>query len=367
MRTTTDQRDALAGADFVVVTISTGGFASMRHDLEVPERYGIRQSVGDTVGPGGISRALRNIPVLLGHRPRHGGRVPGRVAAQHHEPDDVPDASGGAGDVDQDGSGCATRSATSRPSSGGRAACGRRRRRGDRGREPPAADHVADGRRGRRVRTCHRPVDLGAAGSPTSTLKVALYERCGVLPGAGDRHVAEFFPAFLTEESGWGKHGASSSPTSPSASCSRTRSADALARHGVRREAVAVAAVGRDGGAGDRVAPRRASPNVAAQPAEHGAGARPARRRGGGDDVRRRRRRAFAGPRRGQRPAGGDRVATPARRRAGARRRGGHHRRPGRWRGTRSTSTRSPVASTTGRSTPWPTSCSRPPPSGCRI
>ena len=63
---TTDQRPALEGADFVVVSISTGGFTSMRHDLEIPERYGIRQSVGDTVGPGGISRTLRNVPVLVG-------------------------------------------------------------------------------------------------------------------------------------------------------------------------------------------------------------------------------------------------------------------------------------------------------------
>jgi len=63
---TTDQRAALAGADFVVVSISTGGFAAMRHDLEVPERFGLRQSVGDTVGPGGIVRALRNVPVLVG-------------------------------------------------------------------------------------------------------------------------------------------------------------------------------------------------------------------------------------------------------------------------------------------------------------
>src|SRR5206468_1541185 len=64
--TTTDRRAALAGADYVVVTISTGGFASMRHDLEIPERHGIKQSVGDSVGPGGIMRALRNIPVLVG-------------------------------------------------------------------------------------------------------------------------------------------------------------------------------------------------------------------------------------------------------------------------------------------------------------
>jgi alpha-galactosidase/6-phospho-beta-glucosidase family protein len=64
--TTTDQRRALEGADFVVVTISTGGFRSMSVDLDVPARHGIWQSVGDSVGPGGISRALRNIPVLAG-------------------------------------------------------------------------------------------------------------------------------------------------------------------------------------------------------------------------------------------------------------------------------------------------------------
>ncbi len=63
---TTDQRRALEGSDFVIVTISTGGFDSMAVDLDVPARHGIRQSVGDTVGPGGINRALRNIPVLVG-------------------------------------------------------------------------------------------------------------------------------------------------------------------------------------------------------------------------------------------------------------------------------------------------------------
>src|SRR5437763_15391259 len=62
---TTDRRAALDGADFVAVTISSGGFTSMAHDLEIPERYGVRQSVGDTCGPGGINRSLRNIPVLL--------------------------------------------------------------------------------------------------------------------------------------------------------------------------------------------------------------------------------------------------------------------------------------------------------------
>jgi alpha-galactosidase len=63
---TTDQRAALDGADFVIVCISTGAFRSMAVDLEVPAKYGITQAVGDSVGPGGINRALRNIPVLVG-------------------------------------------------------------------------------------------------------------------------------------------------------------------------------------------------------------------------------------------------------------------------------------------------------------
>src|SRR5580658_6919516 len=64
--TTTDQKRAVDGADFVIVTISTGGFDSMGLDIDIPARYGIKQSVGDSVGPGGISRSLRNIPILVG-------------------------------------------------------------------------------------------------------------------------------------------------------------------------------------------------------------------------------------------------------------------------------------------------------------
>jgi alpha-galactosidase/6-phospho-beta-glucosidase family protein len=64
--TTSDLGVALDGADFVIVCISTGGFRSMAVDLDVPARHGITQTVGDTVGPGGINRALRNVPVLVG-------------------------------------------------------------------------------------------------------------------------------------------------------------------------------------------------------------------------------------------------------------------------------------------------------------
>jgi alpha-galactosidase len=62
---TTDLAEALRGAEFVIVTITTGGLEAMRHDLDIPRKYGIYQSVGDTVGPGGLARALRNIPVLV--------------------------------------------------------------------------------------------------------------------------------------------------------------------------------------------------------------------------------------------------------------------------------------------------------------
>jgi alpha-galactosidase len=65
VETETDQQEALRDADFVVVTITTGGLAAMEHDLEIPRRYGIVQAVGDTVGPGGLARALRNVPVFV--------------------------------------------------------------------------------------------------------------------------------------------------------------------------------------------------------------------------------------------------------------------------------------------------------------
>jgi alpha-galactosidase len=57
--------EALRGADFVVLSISTGGLDATALDLEIPARYGVVQTVGDTVGPGGLFRGLRNIPVVV--------------------------------------------------------------------------------------------------------------------------------------------------------------------------------------------------------------------------------------------------------------------------------------------------------------
>jgi galacturan 1,4-alpha-galacturonidase len=55
---------ALAGADFVIISILPGTFEEMRSDVHTPEKYGIYQSVGDTVGPAGLMRALRTIPLF---------------------------------------------------------------------------------------------------------------------------------------------------------------------------------------------------------------------------------------------------------------------------------------------------------------
>ena len=61
---TTDAKKALKGADFVIIAISTGRLPAMKHDISIPEKYSIYHTVGDTSGPGGWARALRNIPVF---------------------------------------------------------------------------------------------------------------------------------------------------------------------------------------------------------------------------------------------------------------------------------------------------------------
>jgi alpha-galactosidase len=65
IETSTELESCLPGADFVGLTISTGGDDANSLDVSIPAKYGIIQTVADTVGPGGWSRALRNIPVVV--------------------------------------------------------------------------------------------------------------------------------------------------------------------------------------------------------------------------------------------------------------------------------------------------------------
>lgn len=62
---TTDRREALKDADYVVIMIQAGGLEEFRNDYEIPLKYGVDQCIGDTMGPGGVFRALRHIPALL--------------------------------------------------------------------------------------------------------------------------------------------------------------------------------------------------------------------------------------------------------------------------------------------------------------
>ena len=230
--TTTDRRAALAGADYVVVTISTGGFASMRHDLVIPERHGIKQSVGDSVGPGGIMRALRNIPVLVAIARDMSELCPDawmlnitnpmttlcravthettiRTVGLCHEIAGAQFALStlfdvGFLDLEFEIVGVNHLPIFTSLRANGEDVFPRLRALIDDpdvlGAEPiripseygEEAQRLASGFSKRDLLEHHK-------------VKLALFERFGVLPGAGDRHLVEFFPGFLTEESGWGK------------------------------------------------------------------------------------------------------------------------------------------------------------------
>jgi alpha-galactosidase/6-phospho-beta-glucosidase family protein len=215
--TTTDRRAALAGSDAVVVTISTGGFASMAQDLAVPERFGFRQSVGDSVGPGGINRAVRNIPVLVGIARDMKQLCPDAWMLNITNPMTVLTR--------------AVRKATGIKAVGLcheithvrwevalLAQCGFEDTRPELVgvnhfplvTKMPAGDRdgfeilrsVADG----------SFVDPPWANEHTSAesfrrrnqVKLWFFDRYGVLPAAGDRHLVEFVPGFLTPETSWG-------------------------------------------------------------------------------------------------------------------------------------------------------------------
>ena len=62
---TSERRKAVQDADYVITTFQQGGLDAYKLDIEIPQRYGVEQCVGDTLGPGGVFRALRTIPVLI--------------------------------------------------------------------------------------------------------------------------------------------------------------------------------------------------------------------------------------------------------------------------------------------------------------
>ena len=221
--TTTDQRAALDGADYVVVTISTGGFASMAVDLDVPARHGIRQSVGDSVGPGGINRSLRNVPVLVGIARDMEECCPGALMLNITNPMTCltravnrETSITAVGLCHEVGNYCldvaiafGTRWEAVRPTVSGV------------NHFPVVTALDVDGSDGLALlrelteeqggadalaASVHEPAEpfTRVDFARRHVLSLTLLERWGALPAAGDRHLSEFLPSVLTEESGWG-------------------------------------------------------------------------------------------------------------------------------------------------------------------
>lgn len=211
---TTDLPEALRGAEFVIVTITTGGLEAMRRDLDIPRKYGIYQAVGDTVGPGGLSRALRNIPPMveiaramervcpsawllnltnpMTTLTRALNKVTGlKVIGLCHE------LFGVRGTLRQ------MFGATNQDLQMRVAGVNHLiwlldlKIRGQDGFQM-IREYLESGRQ--------IPVRTSGAAGPFPSfrdhwqVKLALFDAYGYLPAAGDRHVAEFFPYFLTEE-----------------------------------------------------------------------------------------------------------------------------------------------------------------------
>lgn len=62
---TTERRAALRGSDYVINCIEVSGVETVRLDYEIPQKYGVSQCIGDTIGPGGLMKALRTMPAWL--------------------------------------------------------------------------------------------------------------------------------------------------------------------------------------------------------------------------------------------------------------------------------------------------------------
>jgi alpha-galactosidase len=211
---TLDRAEALQDADFVILCVAIGGLPAMRNDLEIPERYGVYQSVGDTVGPGGLARGLRHIPFALQVAREMETLCPDawmlnvtnpmtticrgitratgiRTIGLCHEVTDVRDHLAGLFDVPVETITLEVAGINHLPAVlhfdvGGR----------------DGVEMLRDWLRERGPFANVGQVELNTVFDvfiDRLAVKMTLFEQLGVLFGAGDRHVAEFFPNFLTE------------------------------------------------------------------------------------------------------------------------------------------------------------------------
>ena len=83
---TLDRRKALDGAQYVINMIQVGGVEAFRMDYEIPLRYGVDQCIADSLGPGGVFRALRTIPVLAEMSADMNELCPGAILLNYANP-----------------------------------------------------------------------------------------------------------------------------------------------------------------------------------------------------------------------------------------------------------------------------------------
>ena len=65
IKASTDRLELLAGTDYIINSIEVSGLACVRFDNDIPLKYGVSQNIGDTIGPGGLMKALRTVPVWI--------------------------------------------------------------------------------------------------------------------------------------------------------------------------------------------------------------------------------------------------------------------------------------------------------------
>jgi alpha-galactosidase len=82
----TERADVLSGSDYVINSIEVAGLEHVRADYEIPKRYGVDQCIGDTIGPGGIFKALRTGPVWLDIVADIGRLAPDAVVLNYSNP-----------------------------------------------------------------------------------------------------------------------------------------------------------------------------------------------------------------------------------------------------------------------------------------
>lgn len=210
--------EALQGADFIILTITTGRLESMRPDLEIPAQYGIHQAVGDTTGPGGLARALRNIPVIVAIAQKVNEICPDALFLNYTNPMSTLTRAL-----------CMSRTVPRRTVGLCHEYLGVRRNLAklfETSSEKLQARvaginhliwitdlyvedrHVWDELPSLTAKILDGIIKVDADDPSVfadhARVKSTLFQMYGALPAAGDRHIAEFFPHFINESTNWG-------------------------------------------------------------------------------------------------------------------------------------------------------------------